>query len=400
MPTLVALESFQHLCLPLTNAGSNYQAINNGGTLPNHGGGQITFDTTQPRTGRHRCSLKIVFDTTATNLRFLTPSGVTTVLVGSFYFRSTANPSALTDIFRIVDANGDFFIRVTTGGLLQALIQAGTGQTSATTVTDGVWHLIDFYANSAGGTATLDVSLDGVALTQATHVQASANLTTPFIGQAGITTFTAWYSDIVLSATSGDHPIGHHICLPLTIDGEGSDNLNAHISDQGGGTTNLYQAVDDPWDGTTPAFTNAPSDYVKQTTGGAGNGDYAEFTLTDPPYDTIWDVQLISMMAANASTQADTCRAAIFYSGAATADTGVIDPSISSTNLAYYRTFAARPSGGWDGTKLAAAVVRWGYSTDATPNPIANAFLVEYAAPWSPSLIYGGPSVKPLMVMS
>jgi len=46
VPTIQGIDSFQGRILPTAINATNgwYSSVNNGGTLPNHGGGGITFD--------------------------------------------------------------------------------------------------------------------------------------------------------------------------------------------------------------------------------------------------------------------------------------------------------------------------------------------------------------------
>ncbi len=377
------MDSFAHRTLATSFAilTGTYNTINNGGTLPNHGGGGISFDTTNKRTADHACSLKIVQDgVSATAVRRTFSSSTVN---GSFYFRATAAPSVASNMFFLVNASGNIKITLETDGKLGAQVAGGTVQKSTGTVTDGNWHLVDWKADTTANPQLFDVRLDGTALNQASAGSAAAACTAwGFGGTSNSYTATFWIQDHVISTTAADYPIGGHICKALTINGEGTDNLGGLISDAGGGTTNLYQSIDDVWDATGPDTTT----YIRQT--GTGAGNYAECTFTDPSESTIWDVRGVAAVT-TAGTQANSLavqigitgsnpHASIFY-GDISGSTGVVG---------YQATLLARPSGGWTGTNLGNAYTRVGLSLDASPEPRCTAVMLEYAAPWSSGTQY------------
>lgn len=382
-PTLVDLDGFAHATLASSQAGSGfigtYDTVQNGGTSPQSGldttFGGWRFDTTVKRNAANVCSLKMVQDgiTTTALTRNITATGVQVV---SFYIRMTAHPAGTSTIFTFKGATVNAVISVNTSGQLTYRPIGGSAQTITTDITDSNWHRIDAKFDSSTNTYTLDVQLDGSAGTQATFASTAANSSAWALGTtAAADTATAWFQDVVVSATSGDYPIGGHQVLPLYPVGEGTDNLLGHIADQSGGTTNLWAVVDD-WNGGVPTT----ADYLHQTVIDASA--FAEFTLgTVTSTLTVWDV--IGIIAGFASTTgADTADTQVLTAHGGTLIDHIgnlIDYSGSTTVLGYYRHVLARIGGGWTPSNLSAAVVQWGRSTDVTGEPRLDAVMLEYA---------------------
>src|SRR5574342_564217 len=353
----------------------------------------FSFDTTNKRTAAHSASLKLTGPATAAQTNFystMVTSGNYQVL--SFYFRINGIPSSSWVFWSCLgpsSTNVSIQAQTSTGYLVFQL-SGGGSQTYSTNVCDGNWHRIDYKFDCSGTTFYLDAQVDGNAITQVSKGTVTAGVpgytgpgTTASLGSYAV----AWYQDVVCSGTPGDYPIGDHIVKGVMVSGDGTHNLGGIIADQGNGTTNLYQACDDApgWDNTYAGNT----DFVKQTNGGAGNGNYAEFTITDPSESTVWDVSVHVLLGTTASS-ANSFQAIHLVSGSD--EITLFSPSDFSNNTTYFASIKprdpGRPTGGWDGTKLAGVKVRWGYSTDATPNPQVAALMVEYATPWSGSANY------------
>ncbi len=390
MPTIEGIDSFQHRIIPTAfNATTGwYSAVNNGGTTPNHGGGGLSFDTSIKRTADHACSLKIVTDgVSATNLK--RNIGSKTV-VGSFYFYTTAAGSGTNKLVCLNLSSGTQSISMDSTGHIQSKVGSGTAQTSSGTYADSAWHRIDFKADTTGATALLDVQVDGTdVLTQATLALATANMTGIICGDNTVATAqTIYLQDLCWGTTSGDYPLGDHICLGSTINGTGTHSKGAGTwTDQAGSTADadLLAAVDDAWNGTTPELSQTGEDHVKKTADINGN-DYLEFTIEDASSATsaVWGAHPGALIAALDSTTANAQSFRLYDSGGnVLANPGAIDASISSTAYSAYRVYStAAPAGGW-ASGFNGCVVRWGYSTDVTPNPVMNAMYVEYVGAWS-----------------
>lgn len=371
-PTLAGFDSFAHQTVQAPQAGSDfsgtYQAFSNAPGL--------LFDTTIKRTADHVASLNVVEDgITATYVNYLVAPN-SRQLAGSFYFRAAANPSVSS---RMLSTTGGIALGLglNSSGVLFYNIGGSGGQTLGAGLADGLWHRIDWAYDQTNTTFTLDVTLDGVAGTQSTR---SGQTPTDFVGlrigaSTATHTLTFWCQDFVWSNTLSDHPIGAHAVFAIFPDGEGTDNLLSHISDNASGTTNLYQAVDDWAAGGVPDTAT----YIQQT---ANDGAaYAEITLSDGTETIVWDAQAI-IAGFSSSTAVNAATARFVDSGGTTImDVGPYDYSGSASVLGYLKQVLTRPAGAWTAAKLAGMKLRWGFSADTSPTPFLSAAMVEYVSP-------------------
>jgi hypothetical protein len=386
VPTIAGVDSFQHRSIPgnlSATAAYWYTAANNAGTPPNHGGGFVTFDTTEKRTASHLCSLKIQTDgVTTANLRRTIAA---TVVVGSVYFK-VGTISGGQKLINCALSSGVAQVQLTSSGFISMKVGSGTAQTGNVNYNDGNWHRLDWKFDTSTGTATADCTVDGASTgcPQATLALASANMTTLVIGDNTVATSGCifYYSDLVWSHTAADYPIGAHTCKMLAINGSGThaQGSGAFQTMPGAGTTSYDTFVDDAWDGTTPELSQTGEDYVRQTV--ADGAGYLEFTVADPAGgDTvIWAASLGILMAAEDSATANNCEGRLVDSAGTTlATTGLVDPSVAATYYSGYRiATTVAPSGGWSNSSLAGVKIRWGFSTDVSPVPALNAAMVEY----------------------
>lgn len=382
MPTLIDLDGHQHGVFATSQAGSGF--IGTYDAIGRAAG--ISLDATIKRHILQAGTLKIVEDgTTATNVRRTIAAG-NKIIVASFYVRCAAAPSGTSAIFQLPGPTNNGVVSITSAGLVQARVQTGTGRNSAASIVDGLWHRIDLKFDASGTTYTLDVQVDGTAITQATLASQTAADITGWV-QGSLTNAdnaTIWLSDAWVSATSGDYPMGEHLCMPLFPTGEGTETLGTtnKIQDEAAGQTNLYQKVDDWLAAAGPPGTSEFVTYASTTLGDAAS-NFAEFTLSDP-IAAIAVVDVLGIIAGFANgTGADTADTQVLTAHAGTLIDHIgnlIDYSGSATVLGYYRQKLARPAGGWDATKLAAAIVQWGRSTDTNAIPRLKALMLEYGA--------------------
>jgi hypothetical protein len=392
MPTLIDLDSFQHQVLrtAITGAGAWYALVTDTGTSPpSHGGGNITFDTGVVRTADHIVSLKMAFlAARGIQVRRTLPAGFRDVNV-SFYFRTvdTTNPSGAIAYLFVFGSTTNGVINLNTSGQVSAKVGVGTTQTGAVDVCDGAWHRIDARYITTTTTGTLDVQVDGTALTQATGTVTVADQTDWNLGfTSGTVDYTVYYQDLVVSGTGADYPMGDHICKKLEINGTGTHSQGAGaFTDEVGGTSDaaLLASINDAWNGTTPELSQTGEDYVKQTANDAAG--YVEFTVTDPTESSgIWGAVHGSLFTGEDSAlQCNGMTQLVDSAGTIISTTGTIDPSSSATIYNGYRLrCTAAPAGGWD-SGLAGVKLRFGFSSDASPFVAFNAGLVEYAAAWT-----------------
>lgn len=393
MATLVDLDGFGHQVAVGAQASSTFIGTYDIGTFTS-----ITFDTSVKRRADHLASMKMtmVNGTSCAAGRNLATSAA--IIVVSFYFRVSAAPSVNSQIFRTSGPANNCRVLFNTTGTLTAGFLTGEVTTS-TTYADGLWHRLDMRITTGGVTTyLLDWYVDGAAQTQATRAtQTAANITAWGLGESGggtAGTLTIWFSDVVISATTGDFPIGEHHVLPLYPNADGTHNLLSHIAGEGAETTNLYQHVDD-YNGSTPDTAT----YLHQST--IDTAAFAEVAFQDPNAGdtTIWDVNgYLAGFASTTGADQGVCKILTAHGGTFLSfigndatNAGLVDYSGSTTVLGYTTSSAAssatlrsvitRPSGGWDNTKLSAVVAQWGFSGDVIGEPRLSALLLEYAAP-------------------
>jgi hypothetical protein len=304
VPTIQGIDSFQHRILPVAINATNgwYSVVNGGGTLPNHGGGGWSFDTSIKRTADHACSAKLVTDGAGTfNIRRTIAS---TMVVGSVYVLIPSPPSGDIKITNMGLSAGVAQISVKgTTGNIALKVGSGTEVVSSLPLANNVWHRIDWKCDTTGATALLDAKVDGVDASQASLSLASANITNVMLGPNTVDAAgTIYFQDLVWSVTAGDYPLGDHICLGSTINGTGTHNKGAGTwADEAGNTSDaeLLNSVDDAWNGTTPELSQTGEDYVVKSAGVTAT-EYLEFTIEDAAAvaSNVWGAQLGCLIAA------------------------------------------------------------------------------------------------------
>jgi hypothetical protein len=381
MATLIDLDGYAHFSLTSAQAGSGFTGVyQNVGTTAD-----CSVDTTQKRTPGNVGSLKVnAQGTTATYARRVIAAG-NRILVESFYFRMTAAPAATRTIHHVTGPTNAARIQMDSTGHLIAGWSGGTTVTTSGTYADGLWHRIDQRLDSGTSTTfTVDWAVDGVAQTQAFRgTQTQADMTASANGSnINGDIFTAWYSDWVLSATTGDYPIGDHVVYAMYPVAMGTSTLgstNPIVSDAGT-NTNLHERIDD-LAAIAAADTSTYVTYTSGTTGDAAS-NFLEVKFGGVAIPTIWDA-VITWLGFASGTLADNATMKVLTANGGTQlyTSGAIDHSGSTTVLGSQIGFLTRPSGGWDASKMLAAVAQWGFSSDTADNPRLSAVAIEYAGP-------------------
>ncbi|RPH75884.1 hypothetical protein EHM76_00625 [bacterium] len=383
MPTLVEIDSFQHRILRI-NEGSWYSTVTDAGsTLPCHNGSAITFDTTVTRTADHVNSMKLA-NSASVGVDFRrTPQTPSNLIVGSFYFRTTDTTNPGGDVVLILLANtNNVTIRMQSNGTIELSQGSGTAPNTVGDYADGNWHLVDFRCDFSTTSGVCDMTVDGADAIQSTGTVTVANFSTYRFGSSAASqAYNIWYSDFIVSNTSGDYPLGEHDCLKTNIDATGTHSPSTGaFTDEAGGTSDaaLLDSVNKAWDNTTPGLTQTGETFIQQTANATAG--YVEYTCADVT-GTIWGASLSTLMAAEDATTACTGETRVVDSGNTTrATTGLVDPSVSATSYTGYRKcFTSAPNGTWSDTNLNGCKIRFGFSGDAAPDVLWNAAIIEYA---------------------
>jgi hypothetical protein len=258
---------------------------------------------------------------------------------------------------------------VTDAGVVQMLLyQSSTlrSTTNGPTLSTNTWYRLDWDINTGGGQYAVNWQIDGSAQTQATYTATTSTIATVYVGVYNNWTQTMYFSDVALSTTAADYPIGAHRVEALLPNADGTHSLGGNIVNEGGGTTNLYQSVDEAWpvDDTT---------YINQATASASS--YAEVAITDTAVSTtIWAVRFdVGVLAASTAT----CDLEIRALSGATSTT-VSDGTIGATTARYHWEMVTAPGGTWDTTtEVNDLIARVGFSGDATPDAYNSGILVQ-----------------------
>lgn len=307
-----------------------------------------------------------------------------TIVSGRFYFRIATAPGAAETphIINFANASGNLLLRVTTTGQLVAIAGAGSPVNVGSPMSTNTWYRIDFLANSSGGTASIKARIDGGTEGESTNVQASVSMTTMRVGVFTNATCDFFFDDLIIGDATSDYPfgVGYVERMKPSRDGThiftaadfGENTAGADVSTS---ATNVNTFVDDD-DMTSTA------DLIRQKA--IRTAGYLEVGFGTPPrWYPAQAVNVISSWHA-ATTTADTMGMKL-VDGASIknvtdeAGDGLTDVSQTSI-IILEKILTTAPSGGeWTSTKLAAVLIRAGYSDDVTPNPYWDGVMLEVA---------------------
>lgn len=257
---------------------------------------------------------------------------------------------------------------------------------SGVTLATATWHVIDFKVDVSANPWTIDVSTNGVALTQLTRALAATTQTRLYLGNGGVgrtSTYDLYFDDLLVSTAAADYPYGSGKVLAKSPAGDGTHNATpagvfvrgldggANIISTGASpTTDSYLLVDD-----VPLSSAGASDFITQVTSGAAL--YVEHTYPATTGTIGPRAVDIIMAGAHLTTAAANQKWKINDNGTTLL---VWDRAASgSSGTAYARFQAASMVGGgsWTLARYDALRTRWGYSTDANPDVMMNAIMLE-----------------------
>ena len=366
MASPVWIEGFEHGVLSVSGAG----IVNSLTNAP-------TIDSSIRRTGNYSCRF---YKTVAAACYFTkTISGSPTYLVERIYVYFTTLPSAQTPLLMFTPVAGQF-LRLDYYSATQKLgVNFGAlAPQYGPTITTGQWYQIDIRCYCGGATHTIDWAVDEVDQTQATYDQAASTFNGIRTGNTAVVTLDAYVDDIVVSATSGDYPLGAGGVVGLSPNAAGTsnpgtgviqDNASVDINDS---TNPANVELDD-----VPISTN--TDYIKQVATGTGN--YAEVGFADISESTIQGAQafLSYMSSATAANEggciirdSDGQETTVWGNPTTRAD-------YSESSMFYKSAIIAVPSGGWTQAHVNALKSRIGYSNDISPVPYWENLMIQVA---------------------
>ncbi len=328
----------------------------------------VTADNAVARTGSY--SLKVV-DTggAATNASMAIGTGVA---VARVYFRLASLPAAnVTELLKLDAAAGGDLILGYQASSQKLTIRFGAAAVTpaASIVSAGTWYRIDLRLVANTNPRAGAWQIDGVAQTPISAAGTASTVSTLRLGSTvPADAFTANYDDVLISATSGDYPIGDGTVVGLRPDGMGTNSTPGSFRNDDGTAidANTYGRLDE-----SPMTSLA--DYVRQQTIGAN--DYVEVTFGDT--STTCVVGVSGLLAYHAAgTAADNGKTSIFDGST---ERVVLSGDMSVTALTYVSVIVAPASAPWTPSAVNGLKARIGYSSDVTPNPYWDGLLLEVA---------------------
>jgi hypothetical protein len=303
-------------------------------------------------------------------------------LVVSLYVRFNTLPSANCKVA---------YLRVSAGSILNVrYVQAtsvfrvswgtSTGQQdSSVTVSANTWYRIDLDMLVNAATRTCDWQVDGTAHTRSDSTEAASTASGWRIGTDTTDTYTAFYDDIVCSTTSADYPLGAHIVEGVVPTADGTHNAGTNIIEDNAG---VDIGVTTAWDKIDDAPLSSFTTYLQQLANGSTN--YAEVNFGNPAlsHSAVWGA-MAQISYTSATTTANNAGCIVSKDSFSTSTTvhgsasTPADYSDGSTGAPFYKR--AIVAGVTDDTTANALQLRFGYSTDAAPDPYLGKAKIQIA---------------------
>lgn len=334
----------------------------------------ISATTTNARNGAY--GMRLTATGGATYAQRLFNTNVQPVSVMRFAVQLQSLPSMDVELAKIGPSSGGqlaFGYNAATNAFTVQL-GAGTAVDSTMPVSAGQWYVVDLRIDmSSASLWTADWRVDGVA--QASRSLAAAGTGSFYAMWLGSTqsgdVYTAYYDDVAMTRAAADYPLGDGKVLALKPAGMGNSVNVGDFTNEDGQSVNafVWQRVDDvPMSGST--------DYVQQIF--TGPTSYLEFRLEQTTETCIRMVEGHEMNNMGNSSQNNHGKT-VLADGAV--ERTIFDGTMTAqaANAEYVKSAAIMPGGSrWTQTALNNAVLRVGYSTDASPVPRWDALLVEY----------------------
>jgi hypothetical protein len=360
-PSPVRLTGFEHGAVSAAGLG----------LFSNVNGAGVTVDNAFARTGSW--SLKIVDPTGASHSARLAVGA--NIAVVRLYMRLASLPVAnVTELLSVDAATGNDLRLGYQASSQRLTIRFGNAAVTvaSSTVSAGTWYRIELRFVASTSPRTADWQIDDAAQTSISSAGAGSSVNTLRLGSTvNADVYTVNYDDVLISATSGDYPIGAGTVVGLRPDGMGTSSPTPATSFSNDDTS--------PIDVTTPGRLDdnpmtSLTDYVRQQT--AGVSDYVEVTFGDT--STTCVVGVSGLLAYHAAgTAADNGKTSIFDGST---ERVVFSGDMSMTTPLQYRSAIVAPaSAPWTPSAVNSLKARIGYSSDANPNPYWDGLLLEVA---------------------
>lgn len=359
---------------PTRVTGFEYGAVSQsgGGLFSNVNGAAVTADNTVSRTGSY--SLRIADPTGANHSARIAAAGGVAVI--RLYLRLTSPlPTAdVRDLFSVdLAAGDDVLVGYQTAGGGRLTIRFGTGgavTAASSTISAATWYRLDLRVVANTSPRTANWQIDDVTQTSpVAPAQAGTTINTVRFGSTrSADVYTANYDDVMISATSGDYPIGSGTVVALRPNGMGTSATPGSFRNNDGSNidANTYTRLDD--DPMTSLTT-----YVRQQTIGAAA--YVELTMDDTGANCV--VGVSGVLAYHAQTATTDNGKTSFFDGGT--ERIVFSGDMSETTAFYKSAIVAPAAANWTPSAVNGLRARIGYSGDVTPNPYWDSLLLEVA---------------------
>jgi len=343
--------------------------------VPSSFSGSPAYVTTPVRTGLR--SLEITAAGASEGVQY---SGLTSNFVTSaFYLRFAALPGATVKIVRMLNANGNGYLRCSSAGQLSVIVGAGSAVNVGSPLSINTWYRIVIRLDSSTGTASLTASVNGGTDATATNVQVSANTTAVQLGPDDAVTVTFYADDWLIATASADYAEikgwTSHSVQSLIPSGDGAHNITTAGDFDSFVGTAFDTTTTTGWsfiDHRPLQMANTADNVIRQELGTTAN--YMELTLENltAPEPSVAGVRAYGAHVESASAGASLGEMRLLLSdntevlttGSISMINSTEDPGLTVT-LRKRMTIA--PAGGWDTTKVDGLKVRLGFS-DNTPD--------------------------------
>jgi hypothetical protein len=330
--------------------------------------GAPTADNATFRSGAY--SLRIADGSGASTINGLRTFTGASIVVARFAVRLNALPGVSSNLV-YVDSGTDLVFGYDQPSQKFSLTLGASTATSASTVSAGTWYVIDLRYDLRANPHLGDWRVDGVAQTQVTRAAASSTATGFGLGAtANASVYTANFDDVLIANQAKAYPIGNGKVVRLIPDGVGTHNTPGDFRDDDNSAidANSWQRVDE-----VPM--TSITDYVLQLNNNATG--YLEFTFANTTETCIREVSAVFAYH-KASNGGNNGKGSIF---AGSTESIVVSGDFGATSIQYGSALVAPAAASWTQAAVNALVARFGYSTDANPDPYADALVLELAVP-------------------
>jgi hypothetical protein len=337
-----------------------------GGLFTTMTGAGATADATTARSGNY--SLRIVDAALVANNVGWSVAG--NVLVARFGIRFPALPLGNVAELAVVDTAAGNDLRLGYDQAAQRLtlrFGAGAAVSSTVEVSAGAWQRVELRATVNANPRTADWRIDGLAQTALSSAGAGSTVTSVLLGSTvPADVYTANYDDVVLSTTSADYPIGDGSVFALGPNANGTHSNPVDFQHEDGTALGpgTYQRLDEvPMTSTLDAIHQKTTD----TTG------YVEIDVANTAQTCLIGVD--GIMAYSASGAGARNGKASVFDGAT--ERVIYNGDMTVAALSYRSTIVTPAAGSWTTAAVNGLKFRFGYSSDANPDPIWDALLLE-----------------------